>query len=110
MDATHLTRSQRAQIRDSAKRAGVPCIIVESHSPKEVLEARVAERASQGRGVSEAELEILKRQLETMELVAPHEADAIIDVDTSAKIDFDVLVARILEARRPGEQRPAREL
>ncbi|MEE9253837.1 MAG: ATP-binding protein, partial [Pseudomonadales bacterium] len=98
VDATHLSRSQRALIGDAARRAQVPCIIVNCHAPKDVLETRVADRTIKGRDVSEADLRILQRQLETMEPVEPQECEVIIDVDTSTDIELDQLVARILEA------------
>ena len=100
-DATHLTRDQRALIRNAAHRAGVPCIVINCHAPKHVLEVRVADRALEGHDVSEADVEILRRQLETLEPVEPKECDVIIDVDTSRDIDLDALVARIVEIRQP---------
>lgn len=97
-DATHLSRSQRELIRDAAKRAAVPCVAVHCHAPKEVLEARVADRSVKGRDVSEADLEILKYQLDTVETLEPDEADLLIDVDTSKKIEIEEIAERIRKA------------
>lgn len=66
---------------------------VNCHAPKHVLEARVFDRAIKGHDVSEADVEILRHQLETLEPVEPKECDLIIDVDTSTDIDLDALVA-----------------
>lgn len=70
-----------------------PVVDVNCHAPKHVLEARVSDRAIKGHDVSEADVEILRHQLETMEPGEPKECDLIIDVDTSTDIDLDALVA-----------------
>lgn len=104
VDATHLARNRRAVIRDAANRAGVPSIIVNCHAPHDVLATRIANRRTEGRDASEADMAILAHQLETMEAVEPGECDTIIDVDTSTDIDSNRLAEKILEAfQDPGQ-------
>jgi predicted kinase len=95
VDATFLTRSQRAIVAAAAARAGVPCVVVDCHAPLPVLETRVIDRRTEGRDVSEADVAVLRDQLETREPIRPEECDRVVDVDTSRDIDLAALAARI---------------
>jgi aminoglycoside phosphotransferase family enzyme/predicted kinase len=101
VDATHTRRAQRDVAREAAARAGVPFIVVDCRAPTDVLQQRVSARAEAGGDASEAGTEVLARQIETAEDVAPAEFDALIEVDTGTDVDVAALAKLVRDACRP---------
>lgn len=98
VDATFLDRSQRDRFRALAHELDVPFRIVDVVAPKAVLEARVMRRAQRRDDASEADVEVLRRQLESLDPLAPEERRLTTTVDTQHDIDAAALAATLLEA------------
>ncbi len=81
VDATFLSRAQRDRLRGVAESRGVPFRILDFPVPLDTLRARVVQRARDGRDASEATLDVLQRQIDTEEGLAPDEAGFVTTVD-----------------------------
>lgn len=87
LDATFLTREQRAQARVVARAAGVPFVIVAPQADAATLRARVRRRAAAGSDASEADLAVLEAQFGRLQALAPDEADHIERVPAGQPLD-----------------------
>lgn len=93
LDAAFLKKKQRVSARSIASSLGVQSVTVCAHAPKDTLRSRIEHRAGMAEEASEADLAVLRYQLESVE---PLERDAIaISVDTSADVDIEAIVSRI---------------
>lgn len=92
VDATFLTREQRAAFAGLAASLGVPFAILAFDAPVEDLRARVRARAEAGSDASEANLEVLENQLRTREAFTAEERACVIPIDTSSAPDWDSLL------------------
>jgi aminoglycoside phosphotransferase family enzyme/predicted kinase len=88
-DATFLKRWQRERLRREAREAGVPCAVVEFAAAEAVLRGRVERRLKKADNASEADLEVLARQLAAREPLAGDEADVVLRIDTGVTSDPD---------------------
>jgi len=83
VDAAFLKKSERDEFRVLAARLGVPFAIVSCGGAVNALHERLAARAVQGHDPSEAGPEVLDRQLEFAEPLAPEELERTVSVDAS---------------------------
>lgn len=83
IDATFLKTRERALFANLARELGVAFIILHFHAEEVLLRRWITERQQQAQDASEANLEILDRQLATQEPLSTDEADVIIDIDSS---------------------------
>jgi aminoglycoside phosphotransferase family enzyme/predicted kinase len=93
VDATFLDRHLRGQFQQAAKRLGGACLVVHCRASQGTLEARVADRESEGVDASEAGLEVLHKQGSRFEAITDDEL--AIDVDTESPMNPADLVSRI---------------
>lgn len=106
VDATFLARARREPFYAAAREAGVRCVLVACDAPYAVLEQRVIARSKQG-DASEADLEVLRAQVEQMERPSSGEDASLVTIDTSHGEPLTEIVARILrtqESQRGGQQ------
>lgn len=90
-DATFLKRWQRERLRREARAAGAHCAILEFTAAEAVLRGRIERRLRKADNASEADLEVLLRQLAGREPLADDEADVVLRIDTGAQSDPDPL-------------------
>jgi uncharacterized protein len=83
VDATFLKRWQRQMFREHAKQHGVPFAIVTFCAREAELRARIAQRQSQGKDASEADLAVLEYQLAAAEALTSDELPDEIRYDTA---------------------------
>ena len=83
VDATFLKRWQRQMFREHAKQHGVPFAIVTFCAREADLRARIAQRQSNGKDASEADLAVLGHQLATAEALTSDELPDEIRYDTT---------------------------
>ncbi len=95
LDATFLRRAQRDVLRDLARRLRVPFIILRCHAPRNFLEHAIAQRAHAGGDASDADLQVLQRQIATQDPLDGTEIANTIEVDVSVKIDTSALVLQL---------------
>lgn len=95
VDATFLTRDRREVFYAAARAAGVRCVLVGCDAPYSLLEQRVIARSTAA-DPSEANVEVLRNQVEQQEPVAADEGAAVITVDTSLQEPPAAVADRIL--------------
>jgi predicted kinase len=84
VDATFLRASDRLAFAQMAQQRSTALTILHCQAPVEVLRARIAHRQAQGTDASEANLQVLAVQLETLEPLTAQEQSITILADTSA--------------------------
>lgn len=94
IDATFLQPDHRARAMQAAKDAGVPFQVVFVHAPQEVLEQRIRSRAAAGEDASEADVDILHRQLVHAQLPDARAQD-VFAVDTTTPLNAVALAERL---------------
>ncbi len=72
-DATFLQREKRAPFQALAKELGVPYVIVDCDAPVEVLQQRIVARQDDAANVSDADLQVLEKQLAAREPLTEQE-------------------------------------
>jgi hypothetical protein len=82
VDGAFLKRVERDRFRALARELGARFTLVSCEAPVDVLRARVAARHRAGRDASEADVDVLERQLGWQERPAPDEDADCIHVDT----------------------------
>lgn len=99
VDATCLARAQRDRFRELAAALELPFAILAFEAPRALLEARVRQRAAAGQDASEADLQVLVRQLEAREAFSPEELPRVLFLDSSQPLDW---LRRLPELERLG--------
>jgi aminoglycoside phosphotransferase family enzyme/predicted kinase len=95
VDATCGRATQRAPLIDLARRLGVPCTLLHCTANPGVLRARVEARARAGADASEADLDVLDRQLRRFEPPDAAEGSPVLVVDTAASPDAQDILVRL---------------
>ncbi len=104
VDAAFLRACQRAPFAALAQRLGVKIVLVECRADQAELEARLTRRMAENHDVSDADIRVLRAQLERIETVAESEGFAVLTVKhtgTEAMADL-VSSLRALAATGPG--------
>jgi len=81
IDAAFLERWQRDLFRELAQQQAMPFHILDIRSDQATLEKRVAHRVAQGQNASEADLHVLRHQIETAQPLSPDEMHDLSEVD-----------------------------
>lgn len=84
IDAAFLQRDERRAFRALAEELGARFTLLVCEAPVEVLRARVAARAAQGGDPSEADVDVLQRQLAWWQPLAADELADVVRCDTSS--------------------------
>jgi aminoglycoside phosphotransferase family enzyme/predicted kinase len=98
VDATFLTRAQRAPFLALAREKGIGCSILEFRAPEALLRRRVVQRAGEGTDPSEAGLDVLEHQLATVEPLTEQERDVATVVDSVSPDVIEGLVNALAAA------------
>lgn len=69
IDAALLRQSERAALRQLAQRRQLPCLLVECRADPALMERRLLQRTAAGTDASDAGIEVLRHQRETVEAV-----------------------------------------
>lgn len=94
VDAAFLRRHERASFEALARELQVPFAILHCHAGGGVLRQRVQRRRQEGADASEADVDVLERQLATREPLSARESARAIDVDSSGTVDIEGLWKR----------------
>jgi hypothetical protein len=95
VDATFLAQNTRQKYIALADNLGIPCIILDFFAPRELLEKWLIERAESGNDASDANIEILNKQIIAQDPLTTYENSISIYLDTSRPIDIPSLANRI---------------
>jgi predicted kinase len=93
LDATYAQKRYRQDARLWAGKRAVPFAILHCTAPLSVLEARLAQRMVAGTDLSDADIEIMRRQLSVFEPFDQDEAEHVIKADTEKGWDLKEIVA-----------------
>jgi len=93
LDATYAQKRHRSAATSWAEKQAVPFVILHCTAPRSVLEARLSRRTAEGRDLSDADVEIMRRQLSAFEPFGPEEAGFVVRVDTENRWDAREIVA-----------------
>jgi hypothetical protein len=74
VDATFLERDRRQRFRDLARDRNVPLVLLNCSAERDTLYARLADRRASGHDAAEADIRVLKHQLENYLPLGPEEA------------------------------------
>ena len=85
VDATFIERARRDRFVDLARGLGSRASILHCQAPIELLESRLESRAAAGNDPSEADVSVLRLQLERYE--PPAAEEPVLAVDTSSELD-----------------------
>jgi predicted kinase len=94
VDAAFLRAREREDFRSLAANLGVPFAILHCAAPEDLLFERVRLRHARATDPSEADVDVLRRQLEYQEALRPEEWPHSIALDTSLPWQAEVLAAR----------------
>jgi aminoglycoside phosphotransferase family enzyme/predicted kinase len=99
VDAAFLHHAEREAFRAMAANCQVPFAILHCEAPAAVLRERVATRQRQGKDPSEADLNVLARQLEQVKPLHADELACTIPVNTAQALDLVSVSSRWLHMR-----------
>ncbi|KLU05229.1 hypothetical protein RISK_002720 [Rhodopirellula islandica] len=86
VDATFLRRADRQQFHELAEQAGVPIAILDCHSDLQTLRQRVADRLAHREDASDADLDVLDRQLANREPLTEAERTLVVEIPDLAQV------------------------
>ncbi len=95
VDATFLKKAHRLDFQRLAKERGVSFLVLDIQAPIDELRARIVSRARQRTDASEADLDVLAKQLEAREPVAGEERSHTLVVNTGRTIELESIVDSI---------------
>jgi uncharacterized protein len=98
VDATFLRRAERLDFSQVAAVNGARFAILDCTAPPDELRRRIKARARKGRDASEADLDVLERQLVTAEPLDRAERRHVVAVDTKRSIRYADLASRLRRA------------
>jgi aminoglycoside phosphotransferase family enzyme/predicted kinase len=75
VDATFLKRSDRQRFKKIAAQCQLPHVMVSCEAPEKILRERIIQRGKRQNDPSEANLEVLQRQLQSQDIIDQHERD-----------------------------------
>lgn len=105
VDATFLSRDQRARFAELGAASGATTHFVCCQAPLRELRARILARSRSGSDASEADLSVLEWQRERMEPFGPDDPFDVIHVDSADRGALEQVLRRL--GKRPGRAFPA---
>lgn len=95
VDATFIRLRGRALYRQMAEREGIPMRIISCHCDQNLIEARLKRRAEEGSDPSDADIEVMRRQLAILHPITAEEQLLTLEVDTRDDEAIDQLLSQL---------------
>lgn len=95
VDATFLQASHRRDFIELGYACNVPFVILHCHASEQQLKKRILQRYVKGDDASEADLNVLAHQLETLEPLNEDEKEFCVTIDTDQELNIDTIFATI---------------
>lgn len=95
VDAAFLHPDQRYKFQELAINLGIPFLILHFRAPESILMERIKKRQKTQKDASEADVQVLKKQISRHELPSPLEAPYTIKIDSSNTVDIPKLAQLI---------------
>jgi hypothetical protein len=99
VDASFLKRNHRMTFLELSRELDVPFVILSLHAPQPILEARIVKRQAEANDASEATVDVLRQQRETMDALDAEERKLAMTVSSDAAADVPMIARRLLGAR-----------
>lgn len=93
VDAAFLRADQRTPFYELAEKMNLPCTLIQTTSPVEVMRARIQQRRSSSENISDASQKVLDYQLTHSD--SPTDAEPLITIDTSGEVDLAGLIEQL---------------
>ena len=97
IDATHLKAEQRHAMRDRVELQGAPCLLLHCQAPIEVIAGWIDQRQAEGSDPSDADIDVVRTQLERFQPFTPEEQICCLEVRTDQADSVEQL---FIELRR----------
>jgi predicted kinase len=94
VDASFLARAERDRFRDLANKAGSDFSIVSASASQEELVGRLERRQRDDTEPSEADVEVLRYQLDHADALDSDERDRVVEVATDRRVDIDNMIRK----------------
>jgi len=95
VDATFLKAERRKTFMELATLRNTPFRILHFHAPESLLYERVQKRFLEGSDASEADITVLRSQLESIEPLSAEEEAVSISIDTSLPVDMETITKEL---------------
>jgi aminoglycoside phosphotransferase family enzyme/predicted kinase len=95
LDATFLLEKQRSDVIETARKNGVPLMILHCSVTEEELRKRINQRKIEGMDPSEADLEVLAWQKGIFEPFSRNELPYVMEIDTALPLNIPGIMAEI---------------
>ena len=95
VDATFLDIHWRRKFRTLARGLGKPFYILACHADVSTLKERIRQRARHRDNISDADIDVLEKQMQNYQPPGDEEAAYIIEIDTEKNIDIAALAERL---------------
>lgn len=95
VDATHLQHSQRQRVRQAIEEQSVPCVILHCEAPLDTIEIWLNERQRKGGDPSDADMHVVRQQLDQRDPLDDEERKLTLTVATDQRDDINRLVAEL---------------
>jgi len=95
VDATHLLRAQRQLVRQAIEDQGAPCLILHCQAPLDTIEIWLNERQRKGGDPSDADIHVVRHQLEQLEPLDEQEQQITLTVATEQRGNIDQLTEQL---------------
>ncbi|SDR69659.1 hypothetical protein SAMN05216198_0086 [Halopseudomonas litoralis] len=95
VDATHLQQAQRQQVRQAIEEQGAPCLILHCRASLDTIEIWLNERQRKGGDPSDADIHVVRHQLEQLEPLDEDEQQITLIVDTDQRDSIDQLTKQL---------------
>jgi aminoglycoside phosphotransferase family enzyme/gluconate kinase len=95
VDATFIRLRTRTLYRQLAEKEGVPVRIISCHCDQNLIEARLKRRTEEGLDPSDADVTVMKRQLELLHPLTEEEQLLTLEVDTRDDEAIEQLLAQL---------------
>ncbi|MGZ3238660.1 MAG: bifunctional aminoglycoside phosphotransferase/ATP-binding protein [Burkholderiaceae bacterium] len=89
VDAAFLKKAERSQFKNLAHELNVPFFIFDVHASEAVMKERIAQRTQMNRDPSDADIDVLERQLIWNEPLTGNEMKCAIVIDTERNMGMD---------------------
>lgn len=95
VDATCIRQAQRVQLREMIEGQGVPYLLIHCEASLEIIERWLAERQAEGRDPSDADIGVVRQQLQEFEALSPEEQLTAVLVRTDEPGALSTLAERL---------------
>ncbi|MGH1463200.1 MAG: AAA family ATPase [Neptuniibacter sp.] len=96
VDATSIRQRTRQSYIELAKKLNIPVRLIACECEVKLIEARLNKRASEGADASDADIAVMKEQIQHLQPLTPEEQELAVSVNT----DDDDAISRLLEQLR----------